>query len=75
MQYKSTIGADFQTKELNIEGNNIKMLIWDTPNAETFLSMGASFYRNSDCCVLVFDLTNRKSFESIESLRNEFCMF
>jgi Ras-related protein Rab-7A len=34
--------------------------------------MGASFYRNSECCALVCDLTDPKSFESIESWRTEF---
>ena len=34
--------------------------------------MGTSFYRNSECCALVCDLTDPKSFESIESWRTEF---
>lgn len=34
--------------------------------------MGISFYRNSECCALVFDLTDPKSFEAIESWRTEF---
>ena len=34
--------------------------------------MGPSFYRNSECCVLVCDLSDSKSFESIENWRNEF---
>ena len=34
--------------------------------------MGASFYRNSECCVLVCDLTDMKSFETIDSWRQEF---
>ena len=34
--------------------------------------MGVSFYRNSECCVLVFDLTDPKSFEEIETWRTEF---
>ena len=72
MQYKSTIGADFQKKELNVDGINIQLLLWDTAGAEKFHSMGASFYRRSDCVVLVFDLTDSKSFESIEFWRNEF---
>ena len=34
--------------------------------------MGASFYRNTETCVLVFDLTSRESFDNIESWRNNF---
>ena len=72
MQYKSTIGADFLTKEINIDGTMIQLQIWDTAGAERFNSMGPSFYRNSDCCVLVYDITDSKSFESIENWRKEF---
>jgi len=34
--------------------------------------MGAAFYRNSECCILVFDLTDPKSFETVETWRTEF---
>ena len=72
MQYKSTIGADFLTKEVNIDGTIIQLQLWDTAGAERFNSMGPSFYRNSECCALVCDLTDEKSFESVENWRVEF---
>ena len=72
LKYKSTIGADFLTKGLNIDGNEILLQIWDTSGYERFHHMGASFYRNTECCALVFDLTDSKSFENIESWRTEF---
>ena len=74
MQYKSTIGADFLTKECNIDGTIIQLQIWDTAGAERFNSMGPSFYRNSDCCILVYDVTDSKLFDSIENWRKEFLM-
>ena len=72
MQYKSTIGADFLTKEINVDGKIVQLQLWDTAGAERFHSMGKSFYRGSECCVLTCDLTDIKSFESIESWRTEF---
>ncbi|KAF8820553.1 GTPase RAB7 [Cardiosporidium cionae] len=48
------------------------MQIWDTAGQERFQSLGVGFYRGADCCVLVFDLTNPKSFDSIDSWREEF---
>ena len=72
MQYKSTIGADFLSKEVNIDGTLIQLQMWDTAGAERFNSMGPSFYRNSECCALVFDLTDPKSFEAVENWRVEF---
>merc|ERR1712070_519812 len=44
----------------------------DTAGQERFQSLGVAFYRGADCCVLVFDLTNPKSFESLDSWRDEF---
>jgi Ras-related protein Rab-7A len=46
--------------------------LWDTAGQEKFHSMGAAFYRNAECCVLCFDLTEPKSFETIDTWRTEF---
>ena len=51
---------------------SIQLQLWDTAGAERYNSMGSSFYRNSEACVLVFDLTNQDSFKNIETWRNEF---
>jgi len=71
-QYKATIGADFSTKEVMIDDKMVTLQIWDTAGQERFQSLGVAFYRGADCCVLVFDLTNPKSFESLDSWRDEF---
>ena len=70
--YKATLGADFLTKVLILDDYIVQLQLWDTAGTERFHSMGCSFYRNTECCVLVFDLTVQKSFESIENYRNEF---
>lgn len=46
--------------------------IWDTAGQERFQSLGVAFYRGADCCVLVFDVTTVKSFENLDSWRDEF---
>lgn len=46
--------------------------LWDTAGQERFQSLGVAFYRGADCCVLVFDVNNAKSFEAIEGWRDEF---
>ena len=55
MQYKSTIDADFLTKEVNVDETVIQLQLWDIAQAERFNLIGPSFYRNSECCILVFD--------------------
>ena len=67
-----TIGPDFLTKEVKFDGNVVPLQLWDTIDDQRFHSIGPSFYSNSKCCVLVCDLTDPKSFESIESYRSEF---
>jgi Ras-related protein Rab-7A len=46
--------------------------IWDTAGQERFQSLGVAFYRGADCCVLVYDVNNSKSFETLDSWRDEF---
>eukprot|EP00933_Yihiella_yeosuensis_P082453 TRINITY_DN96344_c0_g1_i1.p1 TRINITY_DN96344_c0_g1~~TRINITY_DN96344_c0_g1_i1.p1 ORF type:complete len:238 (+),score=53.25 TRINITY_DN96344_c0_g1_i1:80-715(+) len=71
-QYKATIGADFLTKEVMIDDKLVTMQIWDTAGQERFQSLGVAFYRGADCCVLVHDLTAPKTFDSMDSWRDEF---
>merc|ERR1711871_1679712 len=71
-QYKATIGADFLTKEVQVEDRLVTMQIWDTAGQERFQSLGVAFYRGADCCVLVYDITTLKTFESLDSWRDEF---
>ncbi|KAH7442137.1 hypothetical protein KP509_03G072800 [Ceratopteris richardii] len=70
--YKATIGADFLTKEVQVDDRLVTMQIWDTAGQERFQSLGVAFYRGADSCVLVYDINNVKSFDNLEHWRNEF---
>ena len=48
------------------------MQLWDTAGQERFQSLGVAFYRGADCCVLVYDVNSSKSFETLDSWRDEF---
>ncbi|KAK8572177.1 hypothetical protein V6N12_028238 [Hibiscus sabdariffa] len=71
-QYKTTIGADFVTKELQIDERNVTLQIWDTAGQERFQSLGVAFYRGADCCVLVYDVNVTKSFDNLDNWHEEF---
>merc|ERR1712157_527281 len=71
-QYKATIGADFLTKEILIDDKLVTMQIWDTAGQERFQSLGVAFYRGADSCVLVYDITDKKSFDSLPGWKEEF---
>ncbi|KAD2394363.1 hypothetical protein E3N88_41340 [Mikania micrantha] len=71
-QYKATIGADFLTKEVELEDRLFTLQIWDTAGQERFQSLGVAFYRGADCCVLVYDVNVQKSFDDLNNWREEF---
>ena len=70
--YRATIGVDFLAKDITLNDKYMTLQIWDTAGQEKFQSLNGAFYQGADCCVLVFDLTNKKSFESLEQWKNEF---
>jgi len=72
LQYKATVGADFLTKQIQKDDAIVNLQIWDTAGSERYHSIGSNFYRNSESCVLVFDLTNIDSFKNVEVWRKEF---
>ena len=73
LNHKPTIGADFIKKKVKIKsGEVIPLQIWDTAGQERFQSLSNTFYRGADCCVIVFDTTNRDSYEGIEQWKNNF---
>eukprot|EP00827_Trimyema_finlayi_P003048 TRINITY_DN272_c0_g2_i2.p1 TRINITY_DN272_c0_g2~~TRINITY_DN272_c0_g2_i2.p1 ORF type:complete len:260 (-),score=101.69 TRINITY_DN272_c0_g2_i2:21-755(-) len=73
-QYRATVGADFMAKDVQLEDRTVTLQIWDTAGQERFQSLGSAFYRGSDCCVIVYDITNMKSFEAIETWKEEFLL-
>ena len=62
-----TIGASFANKVENIDGNEIKFEIWDTAGQERFRSINSIFYQDAYICIMVYDITNQNSFQSLGS--------
>lgn len=69
-----TVGVDFYVHFLEVEpGVRVKLQFWDTAGQERFRSVTRSYYRNSVGGLLVFDITNRNSFEHIREWHTEVC--
>lgn len=64
--YKATIGADFLQKDIVVDGKVVSLEIWDTAGQERFKSFGKAFYQGANCCVLVYDVTNKKVISCIK---------
>lgn len=66
-----TIGVDFKTKKLDIDGSIIKLAIWDTAGQERFRTLTPSYYRDAQGAILVYDVNNAASFTKLENWLNE----
>ena len=61
--YLPTKGHDKNIKKININGQYIKLQIWDTAGQERFRFITTTFYRGANAVLIVFDLTQRESFD------------
>ena len=67
----ATIGVDFQTQTVDLDGQTVKLSIWDMAGQDRFKIIRAGFYRGSRAAALVYDVTEPGSFESLVSWRDE----
>jgi small GTP-binding protein len=66
-EYQLTIGVEFGAKNVQIRGKTYRVQIWDTAGQENFRSITRAYYKNSVCALVVYDITNRESFNHIQS--------
>ena len=68
--YKATIGVDFRIKSLEIDQRRVKLQIWDTAGQERFAPLVSSYFRGGHGVAIVYDITNRESFERVNHWAN-----
>ena len=73
--YQATIGVEFGAKNIELNDQIYRIQIWDTAGQENFRSITRAYYKNSVCAMVVYDISNRDSFEHvqnwIEDVRNQ----
>jgi len=62
--YASTIGIDFVSKSVPVDDGTVRLQLWDTAGQERFRSLIPSYIRDSHVAVVVFDITNKETFNS-----------
>ena len=67
----STVGVEFVSSEVTIDGKNIKLQIWDTAGQERFRAIAKNYFHSAAGVILVFDLTSRKSFDDLTQWMND----
>jgi Ras-related protein Rab-1A len=68
--YVATIGVEFKTKKINVDGIDITLQIWDTAGQERFRSVTKSFLKGADGIIYVYDVTNKESFDNLKTWIN-----
>eukprot|EP01103_Thecamoeba_quadrilineata_P012070 TRINITY_DN3024_c0_g1_i2.p1 TRINITY_DN3024_c0_g1~~TRINITY_DN3024_c0_g1_i2.p1 ORF type:complete len:194 (+),score=22.15 TRINITY_DN3024_c0_g1_i2:34-615(+) len=71
----STIGVDFKIKTIDIGGSRVKLQIWDTAGQERFRTITSSYYRGAHGIIVVYDVTEQKSFTNITKWLKEIDIF
>ena len=69
-EYIPTIGSDKIKKEIEIEGKILNLEIWDTVGQEQYSAVNKIFIKNAQIALIVYDITNRKSFENLNNWYN-----
>ncbi|RZC47236.1 hypothetical protein C5167_040198 [Papaver somniferum] len=62
---KATIGVEFQTQSMEIDGKEVKAQIWDTAGQERFRAVTSAYYRGAVGALIVYDITRRTTFDSV----------
>ncbi|KAG0236329.1 Ras- protein Rab-18 [Actinomortierella wolfii] len=70
-EVSATIGVDFKVKVIDVEGKKYKLTIWDTAGQERFRTLTSSYYRGAQGVILVYDVSNRDSFDQLQTWFNE----
>ncbi|XP_048138102.1 ras-related protein Rab11D [Rhodamnia argentea] len=65
LESKSTIGVEFATKSLNLDGKVVKAQIWDTAGQERYRAITSAYYRGAVGALLVYDVTRHATFENV----------
>ena len=73
--YQATVGVEFGAKNIKIRDQIYRIQIWDTAGSENFRSITRNYYKSSVCAVIVYDISNRESFNNantwIEECKNQ----
>ncbi|CAD8097094.1 unnamed protein product [Paramecium sonneborni] len=69
--FYNTIGVDFKIKSIFLENKNIKLQIWDTAGQDRFRTITCNYYRGAHGIIIVYDITDRESFDSVKMWMSE----
>ena len=63
---KVTVGVEFASKSIEVDGKTIKAQIWDTCGVERYRAVPSVYYRSAVGILLVYDITRHRTYENVE---------
>ncbi|EIE78162.1 hypothetical protein G6F57_009913 [Rhizopus arrhizus] len=70
-EVSATIGVDFKVSMMDVNDKTYKLTIWDTAGQERFRTLTSSYYRGAQGVILVYDVSNRETFDALNNWWNE----
>ncbi|KHN78062.1 Ras-related protein Rab-11A [Toxocara canis] len=71
LESKSTIGVEFATRTIQVDGKKVKAQIWDTAGQERYRAVTSAYYRGAVGALLVYDIAKHITYENIEKWLKE----
>jgi Ras-related protein Rab-6A len=65
-QHQPTVGIDFFAKIVQVQDRPVRLQLWDTAGQERFHALIPSYIRNSTVALLIYDITNRATFDDLK---------
>lgn len=69
--FAATVGIGFTNKVVTVDESRVKLQIWDTAGQERFRSVTHAYYRDAHALLLLYDVTNKTSFDNIRAWLSE----
>jgi len=63
---QATIGVDFKRRPFEFDGHQVSLYLWDTAGQEKLRAVTSQYYRGSVGAIVMYDVTDRKSFADLE---------
>lgn len=71
-EYKQSLGASFAVRDLEVEDQNVKLVIWDVAGQPSFRQVRRHYYSGAHGALLVFDVTEPRTFMTLQNWYNDF---
>jgi Ras-related protein Rab-11A len=65
LESKSTIGVEFATRSINVDGKTVKAQIWDTAGQERYRAITSAYYRGAVGALLVYDIAKHATYVNV----------